>query len=205
LPERQEGAIFSPSRPTASQAVTVLTEKEETWLDDSLTREWGRGKALYSWLGDPIHEAKMFVPSFVPWTNLAFQIVNEGSVRAKNADELGPCSIDLVPIITVVSSAWITPSEYRKRLPSNGEYSMDIRSFECADPSIRSWVSLEACWCSPPRHPKPEQLTKLTASANWPPGNEVSPNSPVTLRALRPDWEMAKLIDSGHLNWAPRS
>lgn len=205
MPERQDGAILSPSRSTGSQAVTVLTEKEETWIDDGLTREWGRGKALYSWLGDAIHEAEVFVPSFGPWTNLAFQIVNESSVLAENADDLGFCSIDLVPIVTVVSSACTTPSEYRNRLPGNREHPMDVRSFECADPFIRSWVSLEACWYSLPHHLKPEQLTKLIASANWPPGNEVSPKSPTTPREFRPDWEMAKLINSGHLNLGLRS
>ena len=119
LPERQDGPVFSPSRTAASQAVTIFTEKEETWINGGLTREGVRGKAFDSWLGDPIHETKMFVPSFVPWANLTLQIVNEGSVRPENLGELGLCIIDPVPIITVVSSAWINTSEYRKKLPSN--------------------------------------------------------------------------------------
>jgi hypothetical protein len=102
LPERHDGAIFGPSRPTVSQAVTIFTEKEETWVDGSLTREWVRGEAFYGWLGDPIHEAKMFVSSFVSWTNISFQIVNKFSVRAEQFDEFLLCIINLFPIITVV-------------------------------------------------------------------------------------------------------
>ena len=143
MSERHDGAIFSPSRPTASKAVALFTEKEETRINDSLTGEWVRGEAFYGWLGDPIHEAEMFVPSFVPWTNLSFQIVNEGSVRAKRSDELAPRIIDLCPAVTVVSLAWIPTLGNMKRLPSNREYTMDVRSFECWDPVVRSWVSLE--------------------------------------------------------------
>jgi hypothetical protein len=102
LPERHDGAVLSPNRPTASQPVTLFTEKEETWFDCSLTWEWVRGEAFYGWLGDPIHEAKMFVPSFVSWTNISFQIVNKGSIRTERFDELCPCIINDFPIITVV-------------------------------------------------------------------------------------------------------
>ena len=89
--------------------VTIFTEKEETWIDGSLTREWVRGKAFYSGLGDPIHEAEMFMPSLVPWTNLTFQIVNEGSILAERFDKLGLCIIDLCPVIAVVSYISLDP------------------------------------------------------------------------------------------------
>ena len=108
MSESHDGAIFRPLRPTASKAVTVCAEEEETGFDDSLTREWVGSEALDSWLRDPIHVSKVFVPSFVSWTNLSFQVVNEGSVFAENLDELLLCVIDLSPSITVVSSAWVT-------------------------------------------------------------------------------------------------
>ena len=105
MPERHDGPVLSPGGPTASEAVTILTEKEEAWIDGSLTREWVRCEAFDSWLGDTIHETKMFVPGFVPWTDVALQIVNEGSVRPENLGELGLCIRDLLPIIAVLSSA----------------------------------------------------------------------------------------------------
>jgi len=95
LPERHDGAIFSPRRAAASLAVTLFAEKEETGIDNSLTREWVRGEAFDGWLGDPIHEPKVFVPSFLPWTNLSFQTVNEGSVLAENIGDLVLLRINL--------------------------------------------------------------------------------------------------------------
>lgn len=80
LPKRHNGAIFSPGWPTAGLVVTLFTEKEDTGVDDDLPRGRSVGEALYSRLGDPVHVPKVFVPSFIPWTNNSFQIVNKGHV-----------------------------------------------------------------------------------------------------------------------------
>lgn len=146
MPERHDAAIFLPSRPSAGQAVTSLAEEEETGINKSLTREWVRGEAFYGGLGDSIHIAKVLVAGFLPGTNLSFQVVNESSVMAEALDEYLLCRIDFIPSIAVVPLARVTTREYRKRLPSNAEYSIDVRPFECVNPITRSWVSLETRW-----------------------------------------------------------
>ena len=80
LSERHDGAIFSPNWSTARLAVTLFAKEEEPGFDLDLTGGWSCGEALDSWLGDPIHVSEVFVPSFIPWTNVSIQIVNEGDV-----------------------------------------------------------------------------------------------------------------------------